>query len=195
MENRRRAERRSARWMGRCHIEDEPPDLWRECTITDVSTLGVGIDFCHPDPIELLGLWQGGVLRLDADRRITVWLRPGPSVDLTVAGEVRNAGSRPDGMVRAGIEFLGLTETERSIVDPPKRRALRRIHLRLRRVRSLLPSLAVSQAEKADSGRQLLPEMAPVGCDDEQDPSSGETASRDDNSELVPLGGTQRDQL
>ena len=181
--------------MGRCHIEDEPPDLWRECTITDVSTLGVGIDLCHPDPIELLGLWQGGVLRLDADRRITVWLRPGPSVDLTVAGEVRNAGSRPDGIVRAGIEFLGLTETERSIVDPPRRRALTRIRLRLRRVRSLFPSPPASQAEKADVGRQLLPETPPVRCDDEQDPSSGETASCDDDSELVPLGGTKRDQL
>jgi hypothetical protein len=119
VENRRRAERQSTLWIGRCHIEDEPSDLWRECTIVDVSTLGVGIDFRHPDPIELLGLWQDGVLRLDGDRGITVLLELVPSVEMTVAGEVRNAGSRPDGLVRAGIEFVGGTETEPSVVDLP----------------------------------------------------------------------------
>jgi hypothetical protein len=100
-------------------LEDEPADLWRECTIIDVSTLGVGLDLRHPDPIELLGLWQDGALRLDAIRRITVHLETDASVDMEVAGEVRNAGSRPDGFVRAGIEFAGLTEAERSIVTLP----------------------------------------------------------------------------
>lgn len=119
MENRRRAERQSALWMGRCHIEDEPSDLWRECTIIDVSTLGMGIDLGHPDPVELLGLWRDGVLRLDVDRRMTVRLEPDPSVDVTVAGELRNAGSGPDGIARAGIEFVGLTESEGSVVDLP----------------------------------------------------------------------------
>jgi len=118
VENRRLAERQSAHWKGRCHIEDEPSDLWRECTIIDVSTLGLGIDLCHPDPVELLGLWRDGVLRLHVDRGITVHLESGPTVDMTVAGQVRNAGSGPDGIVRAGIEFVGLTETERSLVDP-----------------------------------------------------------------------------
>ena len=117
MENRRRAERQSALWMGRCHVEDEPSDLWRECAIMDVSTLGMGIEFCHPDPVELLGLWQNGALRLDVIRRITVHLELDPSVEMTVEGEVRNAGSEPDGIVRAGIEFTGLSEVERSIVE------------------------------------------------------------------------------
>jgi len=117
VENRRRAERQSALWMGCCHIEDEPSDLWRKCAIIDVSGLGVGIEVCHPDPIELLGMWQNGALRLDLSRRIMVRLEFGPSVDMTVAGEVRNAGSEPDGIVRAGIEFVGLTEAERSMVD------------------------------------------------------------------------------
>jgi hypothetical protein len=119
VENRRRAERHSALWMGRCHIEGEPSDLWRECTIIDVSTLGMGIDLCHPDPVELLGLWRDGVLRLDVDRRITVRLERDPSVDVTVVGELRNAGSGPDGIVRAGIEFVGITESEGSAVDLP----------------------------------------------------------------------------
>jgi hypothetical protein len=98
-------------------MEDDPSDVWRECTIIDVSTHGVGMDLRHPDPIELLGLWQDGALRLDATRRMTVHLETDASVDMTVAGEVRNAGSGSDGFVRAGIEFVGLTETKRSIVD------------------------------------------------------------------------------
>jgi hypothetical protein len=116
VENRRRAERQSALWVGRCHMEGEPSDLWRECTIVDVSTLGVGMNLRHPDPIELLGLWQDGELRLDASRRMTVHLETDTSIDMPVAGEVRNAGSHPDGFVRAGIEFVGLTEAQRSIV-------------------------------------------------------------------------------
>jgi hypothetical protein len=103
--------------MGRCHIEDEPSDLWRECSIIDLSAHGVGIDLRHPDAVELLGLWQDGSLRLHARRRITVHLEPEPAVEVTVAGELRNAGSGPDGVVRAGIEFVGLDETDRSIVD------------------------------------------------------------------------------
>jgi PilZ domain len=103
--------------MGSCHVEDEPSDLWRECAIIDVSTLGVGIELCHPDPVELLGLWHDGELRLNFSRRISVRFQLSPSLDLTVAGEVRNAGSGPDGIVRAGIEFVDLTEIERSMVD------------------------------------------------------------------------------
>lgn len=120
MENRRRAERQSALWVGRCHMEGEPSDLWRECTIVDVSTLGVGMNLRHPDPIELLGLWQDGALRLDASRRMTVHFETDASVETPVVAEIRNAGSSPDGFVRAGIEFVGLTETQRSLVDSPK---------------------------------------------------------------------------
>ena len=83
----------------------------------DVSTLGLGIELFHPDPVELLGMWQDDAVRLHLSRRITVRLEFGPSVDMTVAGEVRNAGSEPDGVVRAGIEFVGVAETNRSIAD------------------------------------------------------------------------------
>ena len=117
MEDRRRAERQQALWMGHCHIQDEPSDLWRECAIIDVSTLGVGIELCHPDPAGLLAMWQDNELRLHLSRRVTVRLDLGPAVDMTVAGEVRNAGSEPDGVVRAGIEFVGVAETNRSIAD------------------------------------------------------------------------------
>ena len=112
MENRRRVERKTAFSLSRCHIEDEPSDPWRECAIFDVSTLGVGIDLCRPDAAELLS------------RRVTVLVELGPSFDITVAGEVRNAESVSDDIVRVGIEFVGLTETERAIVDILERRGV-----------------------------------------------------------------------
>jgi hypothetical protein len=100
--------------MGRCHVEGESPDEWRACAIFDVSTLGVGIDLPQNGTSELLS------------RRIRVHLELGRSVDMTVAGEVRNAESAPDGIVRAGLEFVGLTDTESSIVDLLERRAVSR---------------------------------------------------------------------
>jgi PilZ domain len=114
VENRRRAERQSALWMSRCQVEAESLDLWQACAIFDISTFGMGIDLAHSGTPDILS------------RRITVLLELGPSVDVTVAGEVRNAESGPDGIVRTGIEFVGLNETERSIVGLLERRAMSR---------------------------------------------------------------------
>ena len=125
MEDRRRAERQPALWMGHCHIQDEPSELWHECAVIDVSALGVGIELYHADPVELLAMWHDSEERLHLSRRVTVRLDLGPSVDMTVAGEVRDAGSGPDGIIRVGIEFVGLTGPERSIVRFLERRALR----------------------------------------------------------------------
>jgi hypothetical protein len=110
--------------MGRCHIEDEPSDRWRECAIIDISTLGLGIDLLHSGEVELLGTWQDDEVRMHLNLHITVLLELGPSVAMTVSGVVRNAGSRPDGIVRVGMEFVGLTENERSIVELLERRAV-----------------------------------------------------------------------
>lgn len=114
MENRRRAERQKVLWMGRCQVEGESSDAWRACAIFDVSTLGVGIDLPHTDASDLLS------------HRITALVELGGSVDVTVTGEVRSAESAPDGIVRAGLEFVGLTESELSVVDILERRAASR---------------------------------------------------------------------
>jgi hypothetical protein len=113
MEDRRRAQRQSTVWMGFCHVEGESPNhvegqssrLWRGCGVFDFSTLGVGMDFRHPDPLDLVG------------RRITVRLPVGGSFDITFTGEMRNTTAGPDGVVRVGIEFVGLSEDELYIVD------------------------------------------------------------------------------
>jgi PilZ domain len=101
--------------MGSCHLQGESSDEWRSCAIFDVSTLGVGIDLPHLRASELL------------NRRITALIELGRFIDVTVTGEVRSAESAPDGgIVRAGIEFVGLNETERAIVDLLERRAASR---------------------------------------------------------------------
>lgn len=105
MENRRRAERRSGIWMGTCHVEGDAPDLVRDCGVFDISKLGVGMDFHYPDPMRLEG------------RRVSVHLPLGGSVEVAFNGEVRNVRVGPGGIVRAGIEFVGLIDAERSLVD------------------------------------------------------------------------------
>ena len=115
MENRRRAEREKTLWMSRCQVEGESSDLWQACAVFDVSSLGVGIDLPNSGPADVL-----------LNRRITVLLELGSSVDLTVAGEIRNVESCPDGISRVGIEFVGLNDTERSIVGLLERRAASR---------------------------------------------------------------------
>jgi hypothetical protein len=100
--------------MARCQVAGEDGDLWRECAIFDLSTLGLGIDFPHPKASKLL------------NRRITVLIELGRSIDMTVTGEVRNAESGSDGIVRAGLEFVGLTDTERSVVGLLEQRAVGR---------------------------------------------------------------------
>jgi PilZ domain len=105
MKERRRAERLPAVWMGSCHIEGDSSDLWRECGVFDFSTLGVGMDIRHPGSSELVG------------RRISVRLPVGGSVDMTFTGQVRNAKAGPDRIVRAGIEFFGLSEDELYVID------------------------------------------------------------------------------
>jgi PilZ domain len=91
--------------MGSCHVEGEPSHLWRDCGVFDFSILGVGMDLRHPDSSDLVG------------RRVSVRLPVGASVDMTLTGEVRNAKAGPDGAVRVGLEFAGLSEDERSIID------------------------------------------------------------------------------
>jgi hypothetical protein len=91
--------------MGSCHVEGDAPNLVRDCGIFDISTLGVGMDFHYADPISLEG------------RRVLVHLPLGDSVEVQFTGEVRNVRPGPGGIVRAGIEFVDLMDSERSIVD------------------------------------------------------------------------------
>lgn len=91
--------------MGSCQVEGDLPHLWRDCGVFDFSTLGLGMDLRHPDASDLVG------------RYISVQIQVGAFVDMTITGEVRNVKAGPEGIVRTGLEFVGLSSVERSMVD------------------------------------------------------------------------------
>jgi hypothetical protein len=66
--------------------------------------LGLGITFQYPRPSELVG--RGISLEVPA---------VGDSVKIRFEGEIKNAAAIPEGTVRVGIEFVGLSEAERAI--------------------------------------------------------------------------------
>jgi hypothetical protein len=104
MEYRRRTSRQAASWAAFCHIEGESPSGWRDCEVIDISPLGLGVTFHHPQPWELVG------------RRISVDAPAiGSSVNIRLEGEIRNAAPSMEGGVRVGIEFVGLSEAEQAI--------------------------------------------------------------------------------
>jgi hypothetical protein len=89
--------------MGSCHVEGEPSDLWLDCGVFDFSSFGLGMDLRHPSDL--------------MQRRVSVRLPAGASLEVTLTGEVRSANPGPDGVMRVGIEFVDLSKTERAIVD------------------------------------------------------------------------------
>ena len=103
MENRRRAERQPAVWMGACRVEGDAADAWRDCG---------GVDLRHAEPSGLVG------------RRVSLRLPVGASTEFRVTGEVRNAKAGPEDVVRAGIEFAGLSALERSVLEVLERGAV-----------------------------------------------------------------------
>jgi len=71
-----------------------------------MSELGLGIEFQHVWPSDLVG------------RRISVDLPTvGASIKIVLEGEIRSTKTSSNGFVRAGIEFVGLSEDEESIVE------------------------------------------------------------------------------
>ena len=107
MEHRRRVVRRSAGWFGICHIEGESDPSWRDCQVIDISLLGLGITLHHFWPAELVG------------RHITVEApAAGDAVNVRLEGTIKNADRGSGGIVRMGIEFVGvISESELAVAD------------------------------------------------------------------------------
>ena len=104
MENRRRAHRQPAGWAASYRLAGDPVGAWRDCRVVDISMLGVGITFDHPNPPELSG------------RLISVNLPgDGSCVNVRLEGEIKNATGTMSRDLRVGIEFIGLSETEQAI--------------------------------------------------------------------------------
>ena len=96
-----------AGWNGFCHIEGEGATGWRDCRVVDISMLGVGIRMQYFRPSELIG------------RRVSIELPAvGDSINIRLEGVVKQAARTTlRAMVRIGIEFDGLSSTERSILE------------------------------------------------------------------------------
>jgi PilZ domain len=107
MERRRRVPRQSAGWRGQCRIATDPPDVWRDCLVQDISVLGAGVLLADAP---FVGLHE---------KQLAVRVAPPDcgSVSLTFVGTVRNVNVHPAQGVRIGIEFSGLSEAEQSIMN------------------------------------------------------------------------------
>jgi len=104
MENRRRLHRQPAGWAASYQLAGEPASGWRDCRVVDISMLGLGIMFNHPNPAQLSG------------RVVSVNLPGGRScVNVRLEGEIKNAVVTMNRDVRVGIEFVQLSETEQAI--------------------------------------------------------------------------------
>jgi len=104
MERRRRVPRvETTGWHGSYTDLDET----RHCRVNDISVLGIGLELFGDVPKDLIGH------RLSIDIQAPI----GESVRLNLVGKVKNASPSPNGGIRAGLEFVGLSETERAILE------------------------------------------------------------------------------
>jgi PilZ domain len=104
MENRRRLHRQPAGWAASYQLAGDSAGGWRDCRVVDISMLGIGITFGHPNPAELTG------------RLISVNLPgDGNCVNVRLEGEIKNTAVTMGRDIRIGIEFIRLSETEQAI--------------------------------------------------------------------------------
>jgi hypothetical protein len=91
---RRRVPRQSAGWSGTCVMEGEPETERHKCRIVDISIFGLGLEFEHPSPSNLV------------DARISVEVSAvDDRVNIRLEGIVRHATVTSEGAVRVGVEF------------------------------------------------------------------------------------------
>ena len=107
-EDRRRRAPRAAvhEWPARYRVEDDPWSTWQECSVLDISPLGIGLEL------------HGSVDRRLVGQRfaVEVYLAQGQSLTVGLHGVVRNLGPGPWGGTRAGLKFTGLSSSERCVL-------------------------------------------------------------------------------
>jgi hypothetical protein len=107
VERRRRVPRRAVGWQARYAIGLDPTGGWRACDILDISLHGAGL-FVADATLEELD-----------QRHLTVRVRrPEHSMALlTLVGAVRNLAVIPGSGLRVGLEFVGLSEADRAVLE------------------------------------------------------------------------------
>jgi hypothetical protein len=106
METRRRLPRQEADWPGKYHFaESDAAD--GICRVVDISRMGIGVELFGSRPPDLIG------------KRLVVDVQgpAGGSVRIAMEGFVRHVVPISNGGIRVGVEFTGLTEVERAILD------------------------------------------------------------------------------
>lgn len=93
-------------WPGKYSLDDDPWSIWRECCLLDISILGMGLELFGTTSEQLIG------------RRVLVHIdiAGGGSMSLHLSGVVRYLSPGQFGGTRAGIEFTGLSDGERSVL-------------------------------------------------------------------------------
>lgn len=107
MLERRRVSRQASGWSGTCLIEGElHTEGWRECSVLDISPFGLAITVpdCHSSGSQLVG--HKVAVQFPA---VSDW------VSIRLDGEIKNAALIRPGLMRASVEFVGLTEAEQAI--------------------------------------------------------------------------------
>ena len=78
--------------------------MWRDCEVIDISMFGLGITLIHPQPWDLV------------HRRILVDMSAiGEAVTIRLEGEIRDAAFTLEGDIKIGLEFTGLSKTEKAV--------------------------------------------------------------------------------
>ncbi len=96
-ELRRLLPRQLTDWRGKCLFEDEADQQWRDCRVLDVSSAGAAV--------ELLGMTPGEVI--GTRMLLAIHLR----------GELRHTQGTDTGRLRAGIQFVDLSPSERLYLE------------------------------------------------------------------------------
>jgi hypothetical protein len=97
MDHRRIVPRQRTDWHGKYMIEGDPDERWRECRVIDVSTAGAGLELLETTPDET------------RDRRIVVAVQ--------LRGSVRNSAAQGEDGLRAGVQFVELSEPDQSFLS------------------------------------------------------------------------------
>jgi hypothetical protein len=96
-EIRRLLPRQFADWRGKYMFEGASPDHWRDCRVIDISSAGAGLELIDTSAAEADG------------RRILIAVH--------LRGEIRNSAPRKGETLRAGVQFVDLSDAERFYLD------------------------------------------------------------------------------
>jgi hypothetical protein len=100
-EQRRKARHAVHGWTGRYRLQDAT--AWRECSLVDLSETGAGFQ-AFMLPTDAVPLSTAELELVDGARN--------PDETIRLRGRVIRLTRSPEGHVRVGIEFIGLTELE-----------------------------------------------------------------------------------